>query len=68
MTTLLIANKEMEGIIKKVNSLPNTGLLIKRTTQIIKNETKGRSRFLRMLWGTLGNSLLGNLLAGEGVS
>ena len=41
MTTLLISNKEMEGIIKRVKSLPNTGLLIKRATQTIKNETKG---------------------------
>ena len=37
-------------------------------TKIIKSETKEQKRrFLSMLFGTLGASLLGNILAGKGI-
>ena len=39
--------------------------MLKRVTKTIENETKEqRGRFLGMLLGTLGASLLGNLLTG----
>ena len=42
--------------------------LLKGVTKAIKNETKEqKGRFLSMLFGTLGGSLLGNLLPGKGI-
>ena len=41
---------------------------MKGVTETVKNETKEQKRgFLSMLLGTLGASLLGNLLTGKGV-
>ena len=43
-----------------------SGLLIKGVSEIIKNEAKEqKGRFLSMLLGTLGASLLGNRLTGK---
>ena len=57
----------MKDIIKIVKSLKDSGLLIKGVSETIKNEAKEqRGRFPGMLLGTLGASLLGNLLTGEG--
>ena len=51
---------------KVVKSLEESGLLIKGVSETIKNETKEQEEgFLGMLLGTLGASLLGNLLAGK---
>ena len=51
---------------KIVNSLEESRLLIKDVSKTIKNEGKDqKGRFLGMLLGTLGTSLLGNLLAGK---
>ena len=53
---------------KIVRSLEESGLLIKGVSETIKNEAKEQKvRFLSMLLGTLGTSLLGNLLTGKGV-
>ena len=42
--------------------------MLKEVTKTIKNETKEqKGGFLSMLLGTLGASLLGNLLAGKGI-
>ena len=50
-----------------VKSLEESGLLIKDVSETIKNEAKKqRGRFLRMLLGTLGASLLGHLLTCKG--
>ena len=58
----------MNDIMKIVKSLEKSGLLIKGVNQTIKNESKEqKGRFLGMLLGTLGASLLGNLLTGKGV-
>ena len=68
MTPLIISNEEMNYIMKIIKSLEESGLLIKgvsKTTQNKGKEQKGR--FLSMLLGILGASLLGNLLAGKGV-
>ena len=66
-TTLIISNGEMNDIMKIVKSIEESSLLIKGVSQTIKNETKEqKGGFLGMLLGTLGASLLGNLLAGKG--
>ena len=67
-TTLIISNKDMEDLIKIVKSLEDSGLLLNGVTESVKNEIKEqKSGFLSMLLGTLGASLLGNLVAGKGV-
>ena len=67
-TTLLISNEEMNDRMKIVQALEDSNILLKGVTKTIKNETKEqKGGFLSMLLGTLGSSLLGNLLAGEGI-
>ena len=39
-TTLIISNNEMEGIIKIVKSLEDSGLLLKGVTETVQNEVK----------------------------
>ena len=64
--TLIISNKELEDIMKIINSLDDSGLLIKGVSKTIKNEARGqKEEFLGMSLGTLGASLLGNLLTGK---
>ena len=58
----------MEDIIKIVKSLEDSGLFLKGVTETVKNEVKEqKGGFLSMLLGTLGASLLGNLLTGKGI-
>ena len=67
-TTLIISNDEMKEILKIVESLENSGLLLEGVSETIKNEGKEqKGGFLSMLLGTLGASPLGNMLAGKGV-
>ena len=55
----------MNDIIKIIKALQNSGILLKGVSKAIKNETKEqKGGFLSMLLGTLGTSLLGNLLTG----
>ena len=69
MTTLIISNDEIEDIIKIVKSLEDSGLLLKGVTETVQNEVKEqKGGFLSMLLGTLGASLLGNLLTGKGIN
>ena len=50
---------------KIIKALENYGILLKGISKTIKNETKEqRGGFLSMLLGTLGASLLSNLLTG----
>ena len=66
-TTIITYNEEMEDIMKIVKSLAKSGLLIKGVIETIKNEAKEqKGGFLSILLGTLGASLLGNLLTGKG--
>ena len=68
-TTLIISNKDMEDLIKIVKSLEDSGLLLKGVTESVQNEVKEqKGGFLSMLLGTLGASLLGNLLTGKGIN
>ena len=59
-TTLIISNVE-------TNDVKGSGLLIKGVSETIINEAKEqKGRFFWMLLGTLGGSLLGNLLKCKG--
>ena len=62
---LVIEQENMNDIKKIIEALQNSGILLKGVTKTIENETKEqRGGFLSMLLGTLGASLLGNLLTG----
>ena len=57
----------MNDIMKIIQALEGSGILLKGVTEAIKTETKEqKGGFLSMLLGTLGASLLGNLLTGKG--
>ena len=59
----------MEDIIKIVKSLKDSGLLLKGVSQTVQDEAKEQKRgFLSMSLGTLGESLLGNILAAKGIN
>ena len=65
-TTLIISNDETNDIIKIVKSLEDSSLL-PGVSKTIQNEAKEqRGEFLSILLGTLGASLLGNILTGKG--
>ena len=71
-TTLIISNDEMGGILKIVKSLEDSGVLLKGVSETIQHEAKEqRGGFLGMLLGTLGASLLSDVLpkglSGRGV-
>ena len=67
-TTLIIPNEEMNDIMKIVQALEYSDIFLKGVTKTFKNETKEqKGGFLSILLGTLGASLLGNLLAGKGI-
>ena len=66
MAKLITSNNEIEEIIKIVKSLEDSGLLVEGVTETVQNEVKEQEGgFLSMLLGTLGASLLGNLLTGK---
>ena len=63
---LIIEQEDMNDIMKIIEALENSGILLKGVTKTIENETKEqRSGFLSMLLGTLWASLLGNLFKGR---
>ena len=65
-TKLIIENVDMNDIMKIIEALENSGILLKAVSKTIENETKEqKGGFLSMLLGTLGASLLGNLLTGR---
>ena len=67
-TILIISNDEMSSILKIVKSLEDSGVLLKGVGETTKNEAKEqKGGFVSMLLGTLGASLLVNMLAGKGV-
>ena len=54
----------MDDIIKIVKSLEDSGVLLKGVSETIQNDTKEqRGGFLSLLLGTLGASLLGDILS-----
>ena len=65
-TALIISNNKMNEIMKIVNSLNESSLLIKCVSETIKNEAKGeKGGFIVMSCGTIAASILGNMLAGN---
>ena len=63
VTTLMISNEEMNDIMKIVQSLEKSGLLVKYVSETIENEAKEQKLgFLSMLLSTLGATLSENLL------
>ena len=71
-TTLIISNNDMKDLLKIVKPLEDSGLLLDGITETVKNEVKEKKHgFLSMLLGTLGASLLSDLLtknlSGRGV-
>ena len=59
----------MEDIIKIVKSLEDPGLLLIGVTETVQKELKEhKGGFVSMLLGTLGASLLGNILSGRGIN
>ena len=68
-TILIISNDEMEGIIKTIKSLEDSGLLFIGGSEKFQNKAKEqKGGFLSMLLGTLSASLLGDILAGKGIN
>ena len=62
-TALVISNEELNDIMKTVQALEDLNILFKVMTKTIKNESKEqKGGFLSMFLGTLGASLLGDLL------
>ena len=62
---LIIEQEDMNDIMKMIELLENSGILLKGASKTIENETKElRGGFLSMLCGALRASLLGNLLTG----
>ena len=58
----------MKDLIKIITTVEEHGILLKGISKKIKNEAKEqKGGFLSMLLGTLGASLLGNLLTGKGM-
>ena len=71
-TVLIISNKEMEDIIKMIESIEESGLQMKGINEKIENEAKKpkikqKGGLFSMLLGTLAASILRNALAGKGV-
>ena len=63
-----MSNEEMNDIMKIVQAHEDSNILLKRVTKTTKDETKEqKGGFLSMLLGTVGASLLGNLLTGKGI-
>ena len=66
--TLINSNEEIDGIMKIIKYLEESGLLIKGFSKTIKNKVKElKGGFLSILLCILGASLLKNLLTGKGV-
>ena len=65
-TTLITSNEKINDILKIVQALEDYDTLLKGITKTNKNKTKQRKEgFFVVLVGTLGASLLGNMLKGK---
>ena len=66
---LIISNVELNDVMKIVKSLEESTLSIKDVSETnkLKEAKEQKRRFLSMLLGKLGASLLGNLLTGKEV-
>ena len=65
---MIITNEEMKDIMKILQALEDSNILLKRVTKTIKDERKEQTGgFLSILLGTRGATLLGKLLSGKGI-
>ena len=65
-TALIFPNKEMNDIMKIVQALEDSNILLKGVTKAIKNETEEqKGEIVSMLFGRLGAGLVQNLLLGK---
>ena len=68
-TTLIVSNDKMKEVNKIVKSLEDSHFLLKVVSETIQNEAKEQKvGFFSMLLGTLGASLLRNILVGKGIN
>ena len=59
----MISNDDTQDLLKIAKSLEDSGILLDGITETVKNEVKEqKGGFLSMFLGTLGASLLGELL------
>ena len=66
--TLIILNEDLHGIIRIIKSLKNLVASFDGVSETLKQEIKKqKGKFLGMLLGTLGASMLGNMLIWKGV-
>ena len=66
--TIITSNEELNDVMKIVQVLEDSNILLKGVTKAIENGTKEqKGGFLNILLGNLGASLLGNLLARKGI-
>ena len=64
MTTVIITTEELNKMMKIIKSLEDSNILSKGATKTTENETKEqKGGVFGMLLGTLGATLLGNMLA-----
>ena len=64
----IVKSLQDSGLLLIVKSLQDSGLLLKGVTETVQNEVKEqKGGFLSALLGTLGASLLGDLLIGKGI-
>ena len=65
---LINSNEEMKYIMERITFLEESGFLMKGVSETIENEAiEQKGGFLDLLLGTLGSSLLGNLLPSKGL-
>ena len=65
---LIISNEELNDIMKIIKALEDSNILLKRISKTIKNDIKEQNgNGIGIILGTLGASLLGNLLNGKGL-
>ena len=63
-----MSNKQINDIMKIVQTLEHSDILFKEITKTVKNETKEqKGGSLGLLISTLGTSFLGNMLIGKGM-
>ena len=67
--TVKLSNEDLDGIIIILKTLEDSYVLKRGVTKTLKNDIKkgGFLSMLPMLLGTLGSSLIGNLLTGKGM-
>ena len=67
ITTLIFLNQEMNDIMKIVQPLEESNILLEGSLKQLKMKKRTKRRFLSILLGTLGATLLGDQLVGKGI-